>query len=77
MRCERWLFPTDYLTEPEDCPPLRVVPLYDAREFRILRCYVNRDGGLVARAVGLADDLSTANAIFGHLSAMLPNGRLH
>jgi hypothetical protein len=55
---ESELFPANYWQETRTFPPLRIVPHYSGEAWRLVRTYVNQEGGTSARIILEDTDLS-------------------
>lgn len=62
MNFEDMLFPPGYWCETKLLPPLRLVRSYGTTSARIMRYYVNQEGGQVMRLLDIAVDEADAMA---------------
>ena len=67
------LFPSGYWTEAQTVPPLQAVAIYPGREWKVVRCFRNQEGGLTSRPIGDIGSAEAAQALLKTLEQALAN----
>lgn len=60
MNVEFKLFPANYWLETSELPPVKIVECYSGKQWNLVRCYINQEGGTSACVVAEEYDLATA-----------------
>ncbi|HLY57930.1 MAG TPA: hypothetical protein VKS60_20370 [Stellaceae bacterium] len=65
------LFPSGYWTEAQTLPALQAVAIYPGREWKVVRCFRNQEGGLTSRPIGDVGSAEATRALLATLERVL------